>query len=216
MLSPHRPLAGGGGRCLRRGVFRGGEYLGRDQPLQPAFRATHDSLFTLSDNTRAVLRDLDEPVTLRLLRSPDLEGLGGRHVSHARRVGEMLKVYARVAGDKLRLSTVSVAPFSAAEELAVGAGIEGIANTAGTRFYLGLIATNSTDGREVIGHLSPERARFLEYDLTRLIHLATPKPVVALLGDLPCSATDLLPATVIDSIRGFFELRAVMGSPLRR
>ena len=116
------------------------------------FDATDDSLFTLSDNTRAVLRDLDEPVTLRLLRSPDLEGLGGRHVSHARRVGEMLKVYARVAGDKLRLSTVSVAPFSAAEELAVGAGIEGIANTAGTRFYLGLIATNSTDGREVIGH----------------------------------------------------------------
>ena len=41
------------------------------------FDATHDGLFTLSDNTRAVLRDLDEPVTLRLLRSPDLEGLGG-------------------------------------------------------------------------------------------------------------------------------------------
>ena len=184
------------------------------------FDATHDSLFTLSDNTRAVLRDLDEPVTLRLLRSPDLEGLGGRHVSHARRVGEMLKVYARVAGDKLRLSTVSVAPFSAAEELAVGAGIEGIANTAGTRLYLGLIATNSTDGREVIGHLSPERARFLEYDLTRLIHdLATPKkPVVALLGDLPLfgdRTQNLPPATVIDSVRGFFELRAVMGKVAR-
>ena len=72
----------------------------------------------------------------------------------------------------------------------------------------------------MIGHLSPERARFLEYDLTRLIHdLATPKkPVVALLGDLPLfgdRTQNLPPATVIDSIRGFFELRAVMGKVAR-
>ena len=44
------------------------------------------------------------------------------------------------------------------------------------------------------------------------------KPVVALLGDLPLfgdRTQNLPPATVIDTIRGFFEVRAVMGTVAR-
>ena len=128
-----------------------------DQPLQPAFRRHPRRLFTLSDNTRAVLRDLDEPVTLRLPRSPDLEGLAA---ATSAMPGGSARCSRSTPGWPATTMPVDGfgSAFSAAEE-AVGAGIEGIANTAGT-LYLGLIATNSTDGRQVIGHLSPNARAF--------------------------------------------------------
>ena len=73
-------------------------------------------------------------------------------------------------------------PFSPEEDLAVAEGLEGLPLRAdGTQAYFGLSGRNSTDDIEVIGYLAPERANFLEYDLTRLVHdLASPeKPVVA-------------------------------------
>jgi ABC-type uncharacterized transport system involved in gliding motility auxiliary subunit len=50
-----------------------------------------------------------------------------------------------------------------------------------------LAATNSTDDQQVIAFFAPERERFLEYDLTKLIHsLAFPrKTVVGLMTPLP-------------------------------
>ena len=79
-------------------------------------------------------------------------------------------------------------PFSPEEDLAVAEGLEGLPiSDDGTLAYFGLTGRNSTDDHEVIGYLAPERANFLEYDLTRMINdLAQPdKPVVAVLGDLP-------------------------------
>ena len=178
---------------------------------------TAEQLYTLTSGTRAVLASIDEPVTLRLVRSRSLEGLGPQAVKHAQRVSEMLDLYQRLANDKLRVETIFVEPFSAAEDLAEAAKISSQSNTAGGRFYLGLIGTNSTDGFETIEHLSPARARFLEYDLSRLIHdLATPrKPVVGVLGDLPLfgdRTRGLSAFTVIEGISGFFDIRPIMGA----
>ena len=177
---------------------------------------TAEQLYTLTIGTKDVLASIDEPVTLRLVRSRSLDGLGPQTVKHAQRVAEMLDLYRRLANGKLRIETVNVDPFSAAEDLAEAAKISSQTNTAGARFYLGLIGTNSTDGFETIDRLSPTRARFLEYDLSRLIHdLATPrKPVVGVLGELPIfgdRTRGLGAFTVLEGIRGFFEIRPIMG-----
>ena len=59
--------------------------------------------------------------------------------------------------------------------------------SAGEQVYFGLAATNSTDDQQVIAFFQPERERFLEYDLTKLVHsLAFPKKtVVGLISTLP-------------------------------
>ena len=50
----------------------------------------------------------------------------------------------------------------------------------GEQVYFGLAATNSTDDQQIIPFFQPERERFLEYDLTKLIHsLAFPKKTVS-------------------------------------
>ena len=57
----------------------------------------------------------------------------------------------------------------------------------GEQVYFGLAGTNSTDDQQIVAFFAPERERFLEYDLTRLVHsLAFPKKtVVGLISTLP-------------------------------
>jgi len=68
----------------------------------------------------------------------------------------------------------------------------------------------------VIGYLAPERANFLEYDLTRMVYeLANPaKPVVAVLGDLPLMGSQFnrfQPFAVLEAMFQFFDVRFLGG-----
>ena len=81
----------------------------------------------------------------------------------------------------------------------------------GEQVYFGLAGTNSTDDQQVIAFFAPERERFLEYDLTRLVHaLAVPKKtVVGLISALPLEG-DMMAAMQgrpIAADGGFEQLR---------
>jgi len=138
---------------------------------------TADRLFTLSSGTRAVLSRIDEPVTLRFYYSERL----GREIPtygvYAQRVREMLQEYESAAGGKLRLQVIDPQPFSDEEDRAVAFGLQGVPlNQQGELVYFGLAGANTADKEEIIPFFQPERERFLEYDLTRLIfNLSTPK-----------------------------------------
>ena len=178
---------------------------------------TADRLFTLSDGTREVLAAIDEPIDLRLYYTAQLDALGPYFSSHAQRVEELLGAYRRLSGGKLRIERLDPAPFSPEEDLAVAEGLEGLPiSDDGTLAYFGLTGRNSTDDQEVIGYLAPERANFLEYDLTRMINdLAKPeKPVVAVLGDLPLMGAQInrfQPWKVLEPMYQFFDVRFLGG-----
>jgi ABC-type uncharacterized transport system involved in gliding motility auxiliary subunit len=154
---------------------------------------TEERIFTLTDGTRQVLTAIDEPITLRLYQSRKLLELGPFLTAHSKRVNELLDTYRRLSGGKIHIERYDPEPFSPEEDLAVADDIQGIAVGDGTQFYFGLAGVNSTDDHVAIGYLAPERASFLEYDLTRTVHdLANPdKPVLAILGDLPLRGTQM-------------------------
>src|ERR671919_373150 len=178
---------------------------------------TADKLFTLSTGTEQVLSTMEEPVDLRLYYSSRLDELGPYFSAHAQRVEELLGEYQRLSGGRVQLERLDPQPFSPEEDLAVAEGLEGLPLSGdGTQAYFGLSGRNSTDDIEVIGYLAPERANFLEYDLTRLVHdLASPdKPVVAVLGDLPLIGTQFnqfQPWHVLDAVYQFFDVRFLGG-----
>ena len=149
---------------------------------------TADSRFTLAEGTKQVLAEIDEPITLRLYESKQLKELGPGYASHAARVRELLDDYARLSGGMLRIERYDPQPYSPEEDLAVADGLRGLViDTSGSQVFFGLSGRNSTDDTQSIPYLAPQRANFLEYDLTQLVHdLASPeKPVIGLLGDLP-------------------------------
>ena len=149
---------------------------------------TAQHLYTLSQGTRNTLAKIDEPITLRFYYSTRLGDEVPSYGVYAQRVRELLDQYVAAAHGKIRLEVYNPQAFSDVEDRAVAFGLKGVPLDAqGEQVYFGLAATNSTDDQQVIAFFAPERERFLEYDLTRLVHsLAFPKKtVVGLMTTLP-------------------------------
>ncbi len=149
---------------------------------------TADKLYTLSPGTFHTIAEIDEPITLRLYYSKQLGDEVPAYGVYAQRVRELLDQYVAAADGKIRLETYNPQPFSDVEDRAVAFGLQAVPlDSEGDQVYFGLAATNSTDDQQVIPFFSPERERFLEYDLTKLVHsLAVPKKtVVGLISTLP-------------------------------
>jgi len=149
---------------------------------------TREHLYTLSRGTERTLARIEEPITLRFYFSNRLADEVPSYGVYAQRVRELLDQYVAASHGKIRLEVYNPLPFSDAEDRAVAFGLQGVPlDVGGEQVYFGLAATNSTDDQQVIAFFQPERERFLEYDLTKLVHsLAFPKKtVVGLISTLP-------------------------------
>ncbi len=186
------------------------------------FDLTDQRLYTLSEGSRKILQNLDEPITLRLYLSKKLATeLPGIH-GYANRVSELLEEYEQAAGGKLNLHIIDPEPFSEEEDRAVGYGLKGVPLGQGNvQFYFGLVGTGSTDERELLPFFQQDREEFLEYDITRLVYqLANPKrTVVGLLSALPLEGgppmpflrrqSDGAPWMIMKSIRDVMEVTSL-------
>lgn len=182
---------------------------------------TADHLYTISEGTRKVLTRIDEPITVRVYYSKRLGEVASVFNKYFERVKALLEQYADISRGRLQVTFVDPAPFSDAEDRAVAAGLKGVRlNQDGETGYFGLVASNTTDNDAVIEFFSPDRERFLEYDLTKLIGgLANPKKkVVGLIAGVAIDggANPMQPMrqpappwVVMEQIRDFFEVRPI-------
>ncbi len=149
---------------------------------------TQNDLYSVAPGTQRILKNLKEPVTLRLFISEKAVAQAPALRTYSARVRDFLEELRTRSNGKLRLQIINPQPFSEEEDLAAELGIRGIpTSAAGDKLYFGLAASNSTDGRAVIDYLDNTKEEFLEYDVAKLIYqLGTPKkPVVAWLSTLP-------------------------------
>ncbi|HJR71289.1 MAG TPA: Gldg family protein [Gammaproteobacteria bacterium] len=156
---------------------------------------TENNLYTLGEGTRAVLRDIDEPINLYLFFSNEATETLPTLRSYATRVREMLEEFAAYAPDgKLVLNVVDPLPFSEEEDRAEQLGLQG-ANVGpnGEAVYFGLAGTNSVGTTDRIPFFDPDprKEALLEYDLARLVYklATTDKPVVGLLTSAPVTGS---------------------------
>ncbi|MEJ0017243.1 MAG: Gldg family protein [Acetobacteraceae bacterium] len=149
---------------------------------------TRNRIYTLSAGTRQVLAGLKEPITLRLFYSRRLGATVPVYGTFADHVREMLGEYAAISGGKVRLEYYDPEPFSDTEDRAMAYGLQGVpVDQGGVQVYFGLAGSNLEDDERTIAFFQPERERFLEYDLTKLIYdLSNPKrPVIGIMSSLP-------------------------------
>ena len=152
---------------------------------------TENKLYSLSEGTKKLLKNLDEPIHLRLFISSNLVKDVPQFSTYANRVETILKTYSNISNGKITIETIDPKPFSDEEDRAVGMGINPFnATEMSDSLYFGLAATNSTNGQKNIPMFSPERETFLEYDLTSLISELTQikKPIVSIIDNLGLSA----------------------------
>lgn len=178
---------------------------------------TSNNLYSLTNGTRQLLANLEEPLHLRLFMSSALTQSAPQLSNYANRVEAMLATYASLSNGKITLEVVDPQPFSDAEDRAVGFGINRI-RIAGApqELFFGLAATNSTNGRGQIPVFSPDREAFLEYDLTRLIaELGQPqKPVVAVIDGIAMGGNPMarMPEQqILKQLRELFTVESISG-----
>ncbi|KAA3605446.1 MAG: hypothetical protein DWQ01_19180 [Planctomycetota bacterium] len=180
---------------------------------------TEQKLYTLSEGSANICRQLKEPVRLRFFYSENLASqVPPQFKNYADRVRELLEEYVALADGKLVLEVFDPEPFTEEEDQAVGFGLAGQPiNARNDQFFLGLVGTNTVDDEEVIPFLSPGQEASLEYDISRLVHtLSHPgdKQVVGLISALPLEGgqgNPFQPASpgwgVVDLIKQQYELR---------
>ena len=184
---------------------------------------TAESLYTLSEGSRNIVRSLDESVHLYLYYSEKTAAKAGELKLYGDRVRELLEEYALASGGKVRLQVIDPEPFSEEQDAADRAGITPVrVDRMGETCYLGLLGTGSTDDEEVIPYFDMNSARTLEYDVTRLIWtLGHPeKKVVGLVTSLPLegAGADMNPFAqqqreppwqVLQQMRQLFDVRSL-------
>lgn len=148
---------------------------------------TEEGLFTISEGTRNILKDLQDPIEIKLYFSQKSGTPYPSFLRYGRRVRELLEEYESLSGGNLKLTTLDPQPFTETEDEAMRYGLKGLEIGGGTRLFLGLVASDATDRESVIADFPEARERFLEYDLTKTIYSlnVAKRPKLSLLSSLP-------------------------------
>jgi ABC-type uncharacterized transport system involved in gliding motility auxiliary subunit len=178
---------------------------------------TENNLYTLSDGTKRIVRNIDEPINLYFFFSDEATADVPALRDHAVRVSEMLEEFEDASRGKLNLRVIDPLPFSEEEDQAAQFGLEGVQlPTTPDAIYLGLAGTNSIGDEEVIAFFSPERLESLEYDIAKLVStLADPERTVvglvsgiAMTGGFDPQSQRMTPAWVVyEQASQLFEIR---------
>ncbi len=176
---------------------------------------TEDKLYTLSDGTKNILRNLDQDISLYFFFSKKVADEADPQISEfAQRIEELLEEYVAHSGGKLSLEVIDPEQYSEEEDRANAFGLRGAPVQAG-KVFLGLAATNEIDDEETIPFILPNREQFLEYDLTKMISTldSVTQPKVALMSTLemrgsfnPQTQRPPQPWFIVEQIEGTFDL----------
>jgi len=180
---------------------------------------TENQLYTMSEGTRNILDQLEEPINLYFFFSEQASRDIPSVRNYANRVRELLEEFAANSSDKIHLRVIDPLPFSEEEDMATEFGLTAVPiGTAGENIYFGLAGTNMVDDAATITFFHPDKENFLEYELAKLVHsLDHPeRPVIGLLSSLPMQR-DFDPVSrqmrqawvVADQAEQLFELRTL-------
>lgn len=148
---------------------------------------TDENLYTLSEGTRNIIKQLDQPVTLKFYFNSSAPEVPVYLKNYAKQVGDLLAEYKMAARGNISVVKYSPEPDSDAEESAQRHGLSGQRmDMFGPPIYFGLVAV-SGESEGALPVLDPRAEDMLEYNITRLIYrVANPrKPVVGVMSTMP-------------------------------
>jgi ABC-type uncharacterized transport system involved in gliding motility auxiliary subunit len=149
---------------------------------------TEDKVFTLSDGTRNIVRDLEQPVELLFFYSEKAMRETPTLRNFAQRIENVLEEFVLLSDGRLELKKIDPEPFSEMEDRAAELGMQAVPVRVGApQLYLGLAAVGANGTEEVITFFHPNRQQFLEYDIAKAIYLAAREapPKIGLISGLP-------------------------------
>jgi len=156
---------------------------------------TDGKLYTLSEGTKKILRNLKAPVRLKLYVSQG-ESMPVPLRGFSQRIDDLVREFKSVAGANLIVERYNPKPDSEEEDAAQLDGVEPQQIYTGETFYLGA-AVSQLDRKQALSPIAPQRERLLEYDLIRAIARVSSaeRPKVGVMAGLPVMGERFNPFT---------------------
>ena len=187
---------------------------------------TEDRLYSLSDGTRNILANLNQPVELMFFYSDSATEDVPQLRTYGNRVRELLTEIVIASEGNLRLSVIDPEPFSEEEDLATQFGVRAVPVTQGGEgVYFGLVAAQDDEGApealrvtETMPLIRPDQEEFLEYEFMKIITQVTnpERTIIGLITQLdidggfdPMTGQGTQQWMIMDLIRQLYEVRRV-------
>ena len=177
---------------------------------------TDEKLFTLSESTKKVLKELESPVTAKVYYSPVLGERDDKIRRHFDNLKLLLDTYMTEAGENFDYQIYNPEPLSDVEDRAIASGLQALfVSDIGVGAYFGVVFSDENGNSTTIPILPLQRASLMEQDLTEKIYLLSYKRKnVGLLTSLP-----ILPSVdggfytqswqIADEISKFYNIKNV-------
>jgi len=175
---------------------------------------TENKVYTLSEGTRAIVKELQAPVVIRYYASRSASYMPEDLKLHMRRVDDLLKEYATLSDGKLRVQHLDPQPDTDAEDAANLDGVQG-QRIDDENLFFGL-AVSCLDQTSVIPFLNPQDETMLEYQLSKAIAevSSTRKPVIGVMSTLELGGSTPMmgqrtasPWMIYQQLKQSFEVR---------
>ncbi len=190
---------------------------------------TEDQLYTLSDGSRNIVTNLDQPIELMFFYSESGTEDQPQIRAYGTRVQELLQEIVIASEGSLNLNVIDPEPFSEDEDLARQYGIQAVpVSQGGEEIYFGLAVTPDIAPEDVnplippaietMPLVRPDQEQFLEYEFMKMITtVANPdRTVVGLITELsidggfdPQSGQVTPPWFVMEFIRQLYEVQRI-------
>ena len=190
---------------------------------------TEDKLYTLSEGSRNIVSNLENPIELRFFYSESATEDQPQIRAYGTRVQELLEEIVIASDGNLSLSVIDPEPFSEDEDLATQFGIQAVpVSQGGQSIYFGLVVSDAVDEAdlnplapravEAMPLIRPDQEQFLEYEFMKLITTVSEpdRTVIGLVTELeidggfnPAVGQATPPWFVMDLIRQLYEVRRV-------
>lgn len=160
---------------------------------------TEESLYTVSDGSKALMAALDSPVKLKLYYSKTAANQGTEGLrtfnNYFVYVTEVLKQLQAHSRNNITIEVIDPRPDTPEEEDAVAYGLRKFNLTESERYFFGLVAENESGTEKIIEFFDPAQKDKLEYDLTKLIYTVQhpEKKTIGIISSLPVVTEDLSP-----------------------
>ena len=137
---------------------------------------TNQRLYTLSEGTKAIVGNLNQPIKLKLyytktaaMKGPDQIRFFNNYYVFVR---ALLDEYVGAAKGNIILEVIDPRPFSEDEVDAIRHGLKRFALNEEENFFFGMVLETPFGVEKKIDFFSPDRQNFVEYDISYLIDTA--------------------------------------------
>ncbi|MBE0537040.1 MAG: GldG family protein [Phycisphaerae bacterium] len=137
---------------------------------------TEQRLYTLSEGTKAIVEQLNQPVKIKLyytktaaMKGPDQIRFFNNYYTF---VKALLDEYVSTSKGKIQLEVIDPRPFSDEEVDAIRYGLKRFAINEEENFFFGMVLQTQFGVEKTVPFFSPDRQNFVEYDISYLIDTA--------------------------------------------